>query len=118
MEVWFTEKQTPDLAISCRVTKVLCSEQTPFQKLAVVETVEFGRMLLLDNVIQTTVKDEFVYHEMIAHVGLNTHPNPRQVLVIGGGDGGSIREVVKHPTVEKARMVEIEIGRASCRERV
>lgn len=108
MEVWFTEKQTPDLAISCRVTKVLCSEQTPFQKLAVVETVEFGRMLLLDNVIQTTVKDEFVYHEMIAHVGLNTHPNPRQVLVIGGGDGGSIREVVKHPTVEKARMVEID----------
>ncbi|MEW5954659.1 MAG: polyamine aminopropyltransferase [Bacillota bacterium] len=108
MEVWFTEKQTPNLAISCRVTRVLCSEQTPFQKLAVVDTAEFGRMLLLDNVIQTTVRDEFVYHEMITHVGLNTHPNPRQVLVIGGGDGGSIREAVKHPTVEKARLVEID----------
>lgn len=108
MEVWFTEKQTPNLAISCRVNKVLCSEQTPFQKLAILDTVEFGRMLTLDNVIQTTVKDEFVYHEMITHVGLNTHPNPRQVLVIGGGDGGSIREVVKHQQVEKARMVEID----------
>ena len=108
MEVWFTEKQTPNLAISCRVTRVLCSEQTPFQKLAILDTVEFGRMLTLDDVIQTTVKDEFVYHEMITHVGLNTHPNPRQVLVIGGGDGGSIREVVKHRQVEKARMVEID----------
>ena len=108
MEVWFTEKQTPNLAISLRVNKVLCSEQTPFQKLAILDTVEFGRMLTLDNVIQTTVKDEFVYHEMITHVGLNTHPNPRQVLVIGGGDGGSIREVVKHRQVEKARMVEID----------
>jgi len=108
MEVWFTEKQTPDLAISCRVTRVLCSEQTPFQKLAILDTVEFGRMLTLDDVIQTTVKDEFVYHEMITHVGLNTHPNPRQVLVIGGGDGGSIREVVKHRQVEKARIVEID----------
>lgn len=108
MEVWFTEKQTPHLAISLRVNKVLCSEQTPFQKLAILDTVEFGRMLTLDNVIQTTVKDEFVYHEMITHVGLNTHPNPRQVLVIGGGDGGSIREVVKHRQVEKVRMVEID----------
>jgi len=108
MNCWFTELQTPDLALSCRVKKVLHEEKTPFQELAVYDTAQFGRMLVLDNVIQTTVKDEFVYHEMITHVGLNTHPRPRRVLVIGGGDGGAIREILKHRTVEKVTLVEID----------
>lgn len=108
MEVWFTEDQTKDLRISCRVKKVLYNKVSDFQKVAVLDTVEFGRMLTLDNVIQTTERDEFVYHEMITHVGLVTHPNPRRVLVIGGGDGGAIREVVKHKEVEKAVHVEID----------
>ena len=72
------------------------------------DTYEFGRMLLLDGIIMTTIKDEFVYHEMISLPALNTHPNPKNVLVIGGGDGGAIREIVKHPKVEKAILCEID----------
>ncbi|WP_104372352.1 polyamine aminopropyltransferase [Desulfocucumis palustris] len=108
MDLWVSEMQTADMRISCRVIKSLHSEMTPFQKLMVVDTHQFGRMLLLDNIIQTTVADEFVYHEMISHVGLNTLPNPRKVLVVGGGDGGSIREIIKHKSVEKAVLVEID----------
>ncbi len=108
MEVWFTEDQTKNLRISCRVKKVLYNEVSYFQKVAVLDTPEFGRMLTLDNVIQTTERDEFVYHEMITHVGLVTHHNPRKVLVVGGGDGGTIREIVKHKEVEKAVHVEID----------
>lgn len=108
MNFWFTEMQTPDVALSCRTRRLLHSEKTPYQELAVYETVQFGRMLVLDDVIQTTVADEFVYHEMITHVGLNTHPDPRRVLVIGGGDGGSVREILKHTRVEKVTLVEID----------
>ncbi|MCL6477144.1 MAG: polyamine aminopropyltransferase [Peptococcaceae bacterium] len=108
MNQWVTEYQTPNLSIGCRVSKTLYYEKTPFQEVMVVDTVQFGRMLLLDDVIQTTVADEFVYHEMIAHVGLNTLPEPRRVLVIGGGDGGSVREVLKHKSVEKVTLVEID----------
>lgn len=108
MQVWFTEDQTKDLRISCRVREVLFSGESPFQKVAVLDTLEFGRMLTLDNVIQTNIKDEFVYHEMITHVGLNTHANPKNVLVIGGGDGGTVREIVKHKGIEKVVHVEID----------
>ena len=106
--IWFSELQTPDLAISVRLEQTLHNEKTPYQELAVVDTGAYGRMLLLDNIIQTTVKDEFFYHEMIAHVPLNTHPQPRTALVIGGGDGGVVREIVKHPTIEKVTLVEID----------
>jgi len=108
LEVWFTEDQTKNLRISCRVREVLFSGESPFQKVAVLDTLEFGRMLTLDNVIQTNIKDEFVYHEMITHVGLNTHADPKKVLVIGGGDGGTVREIVKHKGVEKVVHVEID----------
>ena len=106
--IWFSELQTPDLAISVRLNQTLHHEKTPYQELAVVDTEAYGRMLLLDNIIQTTVKDEFFYHEMITHVPLNTHPNPRTALVIGGGDGGVVREIVKHPSIEKVTLVEID----------
>lgn len=106
--LWFTERQTPGLEISCLTTKTLHWDKTDYQELAVIDTETFGRMLLLDGVIQTTVKDEFVYHEMISMVALNTHPNPAKVLVIGGGDGGTIREIIKHPKVKQATLVEID----------
>lgn len=106
--LWFTELQTPTLAISCRVKKTLHSEITPYQELGVLDTEPFGRMLTLDGVIQTSIGDEFVYHEMITWVALNTHPAPRNVLIIGGGDGGALREAVKHPAVESATLVEID----------
>ncbi|MBP1764622.1 MAG: speE [Firmicutes bacterium] len=73
-----------------------------------VDTVEFGRMLVLDGVFQTSIFDEYIYHEMISHVPLNVHPQPAHVLVIGGGDGGCVREVVKNPAVQQVDMVEID----------
>lgn len=110
MELWFTEKQTENLGISCRVKESLHRERTSYQDLAILDTVEFGRILVLDGIIQTTEQDEFTYHEMLVHVALSTLPRPRRVCVIGGGDGGSIREVLKHPTVEQATLVEIDPG--------
>lgn len=88
--------------------ETLITKKTEFQDLAVVDTYEFGRMLVLDGIIQTTIRDEYVYHEMISHIPLFTHPNPKKVLVVGGGDGGAIREVLKHPSVEKAVLCEID----------
>lgn len=108
LALWVKEQQTDDLALSCRVSKVLHREKTPFQDMAVVDTLQYGRMLVLDNIIQTTVGDEFVYHEMITHVALNTHPSPKRVLVIGGGDGGAVREIVKHSSIEKVVHCEID----------
>lgn len=108
MDLWFTERQTDDLSIGLRIEKTLHSEQTEFQGLDVIETKQYGRMLVLDGCVMTTDKDEFVYHEMLGHVGMHTHPNPKKVLVVGGGDGGVIREVIKHPSVEKAVLAEID----------
>ncbi|KGA96049.1 spermidine synthase [Alkalihalobacillus alcalophilus ATCC 27647 = CGMCC 1.3604] len=108
MELWFTEKQTENFGITAKIKRTLHTEKTDFQQLDVVETEEFGNMLVLDGMVMTTEKDEFVYHEMVAHVPLFTHPNPKHVLVVGGGDGGVIREVLKHPSVEKATLVEID----------
>ncbi|MCL6588219.1 MAG: polyamine aminopropyltransferase [Anoxybacillus sp.] len=108
MELWFTEKQTEHFGITARIKRTLHTEKTEFQKLDMVETEEFGNMLILDGMVMTTQKDEFVYHEMVAHVPLFTHPNPENVLVVGGGDGGVIREVLKHPSVKKATLVEID----------
>ena len=108
MNLWVTEYQSENLTIGCRVLKTLYREKTQFQEIMIAETLQFGRMLLLDGVIQTTIADEFVYHEMITHVGLNTLVKPRRVLVIGGGDGGSVREILKHKSVEKVTLVEID----------
>lgn len=108
VELWYTEKQTERFGITAKIKQTLHTEQTEFQKLDMIETEEFGNMLVLDGMVMTTEKDEFVYHEMVAHVPLFTHPNPKQVLVVGGGDGGVIREVLKHPSVEKATLVEID----------
>ena len=88
MELWMTEYQTKHLGLATRIQQTLYSGKTDFQEVAVVESEHFGRMLVLDGVFQTSIADEFVYHEMIAHVPLLTHPNPKQVLVIGGGATG------------------------------
>jgi spermidine synthase len=106
--MWYTEKQTENFGITIKINKTLHTEQTDFQKLDMVETAEFGNMLFLDGMVMTSIKDEFVYHEMMAHPALHTHPNPENVLVVGGGDGGVIREVLKHKSVKKATLVEID----------
>ncbi|QGQ99236.1 polyamine aminopropyltransferase [Paenibacillus psychroresistens] len=108
MELWYTEKQTEAYGITAKIKETYVREQTDFQDLAMIETEEFGTMLILDGMVMTTVRDEFVYHEMVAHPALFTHPNPKHVLVVGGGDGGVIREILKHPSVEKAVLVDID----------
>lgn len=108
MQFWVTEFQNKNLGLTARVKETLFTGTSEFQDVAVVDSYEFGRMLVLDGVFQTSIFDEFVYHEMIAHVPLLTHPSPKNVLVIGGGDGGTVREVVKHSEVKKAEMVEID----------
>lgn len=108
MSTWFTEKQTDNFGITAKIKRILLSEKTNYQQIEMLETEEWGNMLVLDDMVMTTQKDEFVYHEMVAHVPLFTHPNPKQVLVVGGGDGGVVREVLKHESVEKATLVEID----------
>ena len=108
MQLWCTENQTETLGLTARVKETLFAGKSEFQDVAVVDSYQFGRMLVLDGVFQTSIFEEYVYHEMIAHVPLFIHPNPKKVLVIGGGDGGTVREVVRHDTVEKVEMVEID----------
>lgn len=107
MELWFSEYQTKNVKLSFRVKNVLYTKQSKFQNISVIETEDFGRVLTLDDTVMLTTKDEFVYHEMISHVPLLTHGNASKVLVIGGGDGGTIREILKHP-VKEAHLVEID----------
>lgn len=108
MKLWVTEKQTPDLSLSMRTTKTLFSKRSNYQEILIVETPQYGRVLLLNNKFQTTDIDEFIYHEMIAHVALYSHPTPSKVLVIGGGDGGTVREVLKYQSVKHVELVEID----------
>lgn len=108
MHLWFSEAQIENAAMTYKVKATLHTEKTKYQDLAILDTYEFGRMLVLDGIVQTTIRDEFVYHEMITHIPLFTHKNPNKVLVIGGGDGGAIREILKHKSVEKAVLCEID----------
>ncbi len=108
MELWFTEDQTPEMRISCRVKEVLYRGKSTYQEILVLDTFQFGRMLVLDDIIQTTERDEFVYHEMIVHPALVAHPKPERVLVVGGGDGGTVREVLKHTSVQEVVLAEID----------
>lgn len=108
MNVWFYEEHKENLRISYRVKKVLAHKKTNYQELVVLDMENYGRTLVLDGAVQTTVRDEFIYHEMIAHVPLFTHPNPEKVLVIGGGDGGTVRETLKHKEVKEVHLVEID----------
>ncbi|HAG22996.1 MAG: Spermidine synthase [Synergistales bacterium 53_16] len=107
-DLWMTEYQTPNLRLGLRTRSVLRNLQTPYQHLLVVDTEQYGKVLALDGAIQVTEKDEFTYHEMITHVALCSHPKPVEVLVIGGGDGGSIREILKHQSVKRAVLVDID----------
>lgn len=105
---WFIEEYQGSLSMGFKYNKVLFEEQSPFQHIKIIETKDHGNMLINDNVIMTCDRDEFIYHEMITHVPLFSHNKPETVLVIGGGDGGSIREVLKHQTIKKCIMVEID----------
>lgn len=98
----------PGQAMTLKVKEILHVEKSKFQDVLVFESTDYGNVLVLDGVIQATERDEFSYQEMITHLALNSHPNPKKVLVIGGGDGGVLREVVKHPSVESAVLCDID----------
>ncbi len=106
--VWFTDKDDSQ-ALSLRFTgEVFYDVQSPFQRVRIIESYKYGMMLALDDMVMTTIKDEFHYHEMISHPAMFTHGNAKNILVIGGGDGGTIREILRHEGVEKVTMVEID----------
>ena len=103
-----SEMQTPNVKFSIRVERQLYSGQSEFQRIDVFESPEFGRFLTLDGYMMLTERDEFIYHEMITHVPLAVHPKVKRVLVIGAGDGGVIRELVRYPEIEDIDLVEID----------
>jgi len=106
--VWFTDKDD-DQALSLRFTgEVFFDVQSPFQRVRILESYKYGKMLALDDMVMTTEEDEFHYHEMISHPAMFTLENAKNILVIGGGDGGTVREILRHEGVEKVTMVEID----------
>ncbi|NMA70141.1 MAG: polyamine aminopropyltransferase [Desulfitobacterium sp.] len=108
MELWYTEYHTDTARFSIKVNKQLYSGQSEFQRIDVFESEEFGTFFTLDGLIMATEKDEFIYHDMIVHVPMATNPNIKNVLVIGGGDGGTVRELTRYETIESIHMVEID----------
>ncbi len=107
-DLWIEEKVANETGKSFRVKNILYSDQSEFQSVDIVDTIGHGKMLLNDGLVMLSERDEFAYHDMITHIPLFTHPNPKRVLVIGGGDGGTAREVLRHESVEKCVMVEID----------
>ncbi|SCU93982.1 LADA_0G05886g1_1 [Lachancea dasiensis] len=108
---WFrelSEKSFPGQGLALKVKKVLHHSKSEFQDILVFESATYGNVLVLDGIVQATERDEFAYQEMITHIAMFAHNHPRRVLVIGGGDGGVLREVIKHNCVETATLVEID----------
>ena len=108
MTDWVEETLHEDLHIKLKAERVLFDTQTEHQRLVIFENATFGRSMSLDGVTQTTESDEFIYHEMLAHLPILAHGAVRRVLIIGGGDGGMLEEVLKHRSVETATMVDID----------
>ena len=106
---WFTEiDEDNHSAFSLQIKRKLHEEQTPFQKIEIYETVGFGNLMVIDGFVMLSSRDNFLYHEMMTHPVLYSHPNPKRVWIIGGGDCGSLQEVLKHPEVESAIQIEID----------
>ncbi len=117
MEFWFSEKHTKDVQLSLRVKRQLYSKKSDYQQIDVFETPEFGKVLALDGNIMLTERDEFIYDEMITHVPMAVHPNITQVLVIGIGDGGVVRELTRYDQITCIDLVEMdEMVAEACRQ--
>jgi len=108
MELWYTENHSEEVRFSVKVNKQIYSAQSAFQRIDILDTNEFGRIFTLDGLIMVTEKDEFIYHDMIVHVPMATNPNIKKVLVIGAGDGGTVRELTRYKNIERIDMVEID----------
>ena len=105
---WFAESVIRPVRVSYKASRVLAELKSGYQQVAILENETFGRVLMLDGVVQTTTQDEFVYHEMLAHVPLFAHGSARDVLIVGGGDCGLAEEVIKHRTLQSVTQVEID----------
>lgn len=106
---WFTEECIEGgSAISLKIKDKVHDEQSPYQRIEVYQTETYGKLLTLDGLVMLTDRDNFVYHEMMSHPALFTHPDPKRILIIGGGDCGTLREVLKHPSIDKVDMVELD----------
>lgn len=107
-ELWLSEYSSDNLKLSMRVKSLIHTEKTPYQDLLIADTYEYGRALMLDGAYQLTEKDEFTYSEMMSHVPVCAHPDPENVMIIGGGDGAIMREVLKHTCVKKCTLIDID----------
>ncbi len=108
MDLRYTEMSEEGMGISVKVNSTIYHDESDFQTVDIIDTPALGKMLILDGLVMTSDRDEFFYHEMISHIPMNSHPCPKSVLVIGGGDGGTVREVLRHPSVEKVILCEID----------
>ena len=106
MEMWFSDIHTDGVKLSIRIEEQLFSSQSEVQRIDVLESKDFGKILVVDGDLMLTERDEFIYHEMITHVPMAVHPDVKEVLVVGGGDGGVVRELIKYDTIEKIDVVE------------
>jgi spermidine synthase len=108
-KLWFSEELYKDISYGFEVSEILVPEKkTKFQKLMILKTPRFGKVLILDGVVQLTEKDEKIYHEFMAHWPLFSQKNPKTVLIVGGGDGGVAREVLRHKNIKKVYLVDID----------
>ncbi|MTI88777.1 MAG: polyamine aminopropyltransferase [Balneolaceae bacterium] len=108
MPLSYNEYYKGRTGLTVGVEEVLFSKQTPYQQVEIYETDSWGKLMTIDGMVMLSEKDEFVYHEMLSHVVMFAHPHPEKVLIIGGGDGGTAREVLKHPAVQEVDLVEID----------
>lgn len=106
--LWLTEDERGNMKVSYRIKEIIFESQSDFQHVMILDSYDFGRMLVLDGVVQTTAKDGYIYNEMISHIPLNIHPKPKDILIIGGGDCGVAKEVVKYSGLHTIDMVEID----------
>lgn len=117
MELWYTEEWTNEVRLGIKVKKHLFTKKSEFQQIDIFDSNEFGRMLIIDGLMMANEKDEFIYHDMIVHPAMATNPKIRKILVIGAGDGGTVRELTRYATIEHIDMVEIdEVVTRSCQE--
>ena len=107
-ELWYTDEHTRDVRFSMKVVEQIASKKSAVQQIDIFDTSAYGRVLVLDGGLMITEKDEFIYHEMITHVPMAVNPNVKNVLVIGGGDGGTVRELTKYKTIESIDLVEVD----------
>lgn len=116
-DLWFTEYEKDILELRYKIKDILYTKTSPFQQIMILNSHGFGKILILDDAIQTTTADGFIYNEMITHVPLNIHKNPERILIIGGGDVGVAREIAKYPEIKHIDMVEIdELVVKACKE--